>query len=124
MLQIVRGMTLFCKKSSGAWCVNLACPLFSHHAEYDSHNIVDYLNDVNNVPEGYVVGKLCTEDAISVSRQFSLKFHAFFNQIIIKEKVLGTVDHYTYVEEEIPRSRCFSLPCVPKSWGKYVSACA
>ena len=29
---------------------------------------------------------LCTEDLTSVSRQFSLKFHAFFNKIIIKGK--------------------------------------
>ena len=43
-----------------------------------------------HVPEGYDVGKLCTEDPISVSRQFSFKFHVFFNKIIIKGKVLGT----------------------------------
>ena len=79
-------------------------------AEYDSHDIADYLKTVNNVPEGYDVGKLYTEDPISVSRQFSLKFHAFFNKIIIKGKVLGTVDHY--VEEGIPESRCSPLPCV------------
>ena len=64
--------------------------------EYDSHDIADYLKTVNNVPEGSDVGKLCTEDPedpISVSRQFSLKFHTFFNKIKIKGKVLGTVDH-------------------------------
>ena len=78
-------------------------------AEYYSHDIVDYLKTVNNVPESYDVGKLCIEDPISVSRQFSLKFHTFFNKILIKGKVLGTVDH---VEEGIPESRCSPLPCV------------
>ena len=68
-------------------------------AEYDSHDIADYLKTVNNVPEGYDVGKLYTEDPISVSRQFSLKFHAFFNKIIIKGKVLGAVDHYMWKKE-------------------------
>ena len=50
------------KKCSGAWCVNLANHSFSHHAEYDSHDIINYLNDINNVPEGYDMGKLCTEE--------------------------------------------------------------
>ena len=68
-------------------------------AEYDSHGIADYLKTVNNVPEGYDVGKLCTEDPISVSMQFSLKFHAFFNKIVIEGKVLGTVDHYMWKKE-------------------------
>ena len=40
-------------------------------AEYDSHGIADYLKTVSNVPEGYGVGKLCTEDPILVSRQSS-----------------------------------------------------
>ena len=78
-------------------------------AEYYSHDIVDYLKTVNNVPESYDVGKLCIEDPISVSRQFSLKFHMFFNKILIKGKVLGTVDH---VEEGIPESWCSPLPFV------------
>ena len=64
-------------------------------AEYDSHDIADYLKTVNNVPEGYDVGKLCTVDPILVSRQFSLKF----NKIIIKGKVLGPVDHYMWKKE-------------------------
>ena len=44
-------------------------------------------------------GKLCTEDPISVSRQFSSKFHAFFNTVILKGEVLGTVDHFYWKKE-------------------------
>ena len=47
-------------------------------AEYESPDITEYLRRVNNVPSHYNIGKLCTEDPISVSRKFSLKFHAFF----------------------------------------------
>ena len=36
---------------------------------------------------------------MSVSRQFSSKFHAFFNTIIIKGEVLGTVDHFYWKKE-------------------------
>lgn len=53
-------------------------------AEYESPNITNYLRKVNNVPTSYNIGKLCTEDPISVSRKFSLKFHAFFHQMIFK----------------------------------------
>ena len=105
MLQTVRGTTQFWfKKQSELRCMvcEFGTPtlfLTFSCAEYDSHDIADYLKTVNNVPEGYDVGKLCTEDPISVSRQFSLKFHAFFNKIIIKGKVLGTVDHYMWKKE-------------------------
>ena len=83
MLQTVRGTTQFwLKKQSEIRCMvrEFGTPtlfLTFSCAEYDSHDIADYLKTVNNVPEGYDVGKLCTEDPISVSRQFSLKFHAF-----------------------------------------------
>ena len=77
--------------------------LVIQHTYRNKTYIADYLKTVNNVPEGYDVGKLCTEDPISVSRQFSLKFHAFFNKIIIRGKVLGTVlgtvDHYMWMKE-------------------------
>ena len=105
MLQTVRGTTQFwLKKQSELRCMvrEFGTPtlfLTFSCAEYDSHDIADYLKTVNNVPEGYDVGKLCTEDPISVSRQFSLKFHAFFNKIIIKGKVLGAVDHYMWKKE-------------------------
>ena len=105
MLQTVRGTTQFWfKKQSKLRCMvcDFDTPtlfLTFSCAEYGCHDIADYLKTVNNVPEGYDVGKLCTEDPISVSRQFSLKFHAFFNKIIIKGKVLGTVDHYMWKKE-------------------------
>lgn len=37
-----------------------------------------YLRKVNHVPTNYDIGRLSTEDSTSVSRKFSLKFHAFF----------------------------------------------
>ena len=40
-------------------------------AEYESPEIDRYLRKVNDVPPSYDIGKLCTEDPISVSRKFS-----------------------------------------------------
>ena len=68
-------------------------------AEYDSADISQYLRTVNNVPQSYNIARLCTEDPISVSRQFSYKFHDFFNIVIMKWAVLGTVDHYYWKKE-------------------------
>ena len=68
-------------------------------AEYESHDIITYLRTVNNVPDSYNTGKLCTEDPVSVSRQFSNKFHAFFKKVLLKGKILGTVDHYFWKKE-------------------------
>ena len=39
-------------------------------AEYKSADIDRYLRKVNNVSQSYNIGKLCTEDPISVSRKF------------------------------------------------------
>ena len=36
-----------------------------------------------------IYSKLCTEDPISVSGKFSLKFHAFFHKVLLNGKVLG-----------------------------------
>ena len=36
-------------------------------AEYDSPDIASYLHKVNDVPDGYPIGKLCAEDPLSVS---------------------------------------------------------
>jgi len=47
-------------------------------AEYENFEVSNYLWKVNDVPERYPVGKLCTEDPISVSRKCSQKFHNFF----------------------------------------------
>ena len=68
-------------------------------AEYESPDITEYLMKVNNVPPSYNIGKLCVEDPISVSRKFSLKFHAFIHKIIIKGEVLGKVDHFYWKKE-------------------------
>ena len=70
-------------------------------AEYDSADISQYLRTVNNVPQSYHIARLCTEDPISVSRQFSYKFHDFFNIVIMKWAVLGTVDHYYWKEYQM-----------------------
>ena len=75
------------------------CFLHSAVAEYESPDIIDYLKIVNDDCGGSNAGKLCTEDPVSVSRQFSSKFHAFFNTIIIKGEVLGTVDHSYWKKE-------------------------
>ena len=58
---------------------------------YDSLDTATYLWKVSNVPDSYPIGKLCTEDPVSVSRKFSHKFHDFFQTVIIKGRVLGCV---------------------------------
>ena len=63
-------------------------------AQYESPDIIEYLRKVNNVPDSYDNGRLCTEDPISVSHQFSHKFHQFFNIVINKGGVLGPVEHF------------------------------
>ena len=63
-------------------------------AEYESTDITTYLRKINKVSSSCDIGKLCTEDPISVSTKFSLKFHAFFHTVIMKGAVLGTVDHF------------------------------
>ena len=61
-------------------------------AEYESL-------EISRVPDSYPIGKLCTEDPISVSRKFSQKFHDFFQTVILKGEVLGPVVHYFYKKE-------------------------
>ena len=68
-------------------------------SEYESPDITSFLRKVNDVPPSYNIGRLCTEDPISVSRKFSLKFHAFFRTIIVKGGVLGKVDHFYWKKE-------------------------
>ena len=65
-------------------------------AEYQSPDIIGYLR---KVPDSYPIGRLCCEDPISVSLKFSSKFHHFFNTVILKGCVLGTVSHY-FVKKE------------------------
>ena len=47
----------------------------------------------------YTIGRLCTEDPISVSRKFSMKFHSFFQTVLMKGEILGTVDHFYWKKE-------------------------
>ena len=68
-------------------------------SEYESPDIINYLRQVNDVPPSYNAGKLCTEDPVSVSRKFSMKFHAFFQTVLKKGEVLGTVDHFYWKKE-------------------------
>ena len=70
-------------------------------AEYKSHDIIAYLRTVNNVPDSYNNGKLCTEGPVSVSRQFSNKFHAFFKKVLLKGNVLGVVSHYFWKKDVV-----------------------
>ena len=64
-------------------------------AEYESPDITEYLRRVNDISPTYDIGKLCTEDPISVSRKFSLKFHAFFRTVVVK----GKVEHFYWKKE-------------------------
>ena len=70
--------------------------------EYESADIDRYLRKVNNVSLSYNIGKLCTEDPISVSRKFSLKFHAFFCTDLLKGAVLGQVDYFYWKKNNKP----------------------
>ena len=65
-------------------------------AEYESADIIEYLKKVNNIPPDQKVnpGKLCTQDPVSVTRQFTHKFKSFFRTMLLKGKVLGEVEHF------------------------------
>ena len=62
-------------------------------SEYESPDIINYLRQVNDVPPSYNAGKLCTEDTVSVSKKFSMKFHVFSQTVLKRGEVLGTVNH-------------------------------
>ena len=68
-------------------------------AEYEAADIERYLRIVDDVPPSYNIGKLCTEDPVYVSRQFSKRFHAFFQHVLVKGEVLGPVRHYYWKKE-------------------------
>ena len=78
-------------------------------AEYDSPDIASYLHKVNDVPDGYPIGKLCGEDPLSVSRKFSKKFHDFFQIVILKGEVLGKVDQFFWKRVTCPSLSCASV---------------
>ena len=67
-------------------------------AENESPDITEFLREVNDVPPSYNIGKLCVEDPVSVSRKFSLKFHAFL-KVILKVQFMGIVDHFYWKKE-------------------------
>ena len=68
-------------------------------AEYESPDIERYLRKVNNVTDSYPIGRLCTEDPISVSRKFSQKFRDFFTTVLLQGQVLGEISHYFWKKE-------------------------
>ena len=85
-------------------------------AEYESPDIIEYLRKVKNVPDLYDNGRLCTEDSISISRQFSHKFHQFINIVINKGGVLGPIKTLL-LQEGISAMRSTALPCPPLDTG-------
>ena len=105
MLQSVRGTKqywfirqselrcMICEWGSPTLFLTFSC------AEYESPDITEYLRRVNDVSPSYDIGKLCTEDPISVSRKFSLKFYAFFRTVVVKAEVLGKVEHFCWKKE-------------------------
>ena len=105
MLQSVRGTNQYWfTRQIELWCMihEWGSPTFFltfSCAEYEASDITSYLRRVNNVPSSYDIGRLCTEDPISFSRQFSLKFHAFFKKVLVKGEVLGKVDHFYWKKE-------------------------
>ena len=68
-------------------------------AEYEAPDIERYLRKVNDVSGSYPIGRLCTEDPISVSRKFSQKFRDFFTTVLLQGQVLGEVSHYFWKKE-------------------------
>ena len=105
MLQSVRGTKQywFAKQSELRCMIRASGPptlfLTFSCAEYESADIDRYLRKVNDVSPSYSIGKLCTDDPVSVSRKFSLKFHAFFRTVLLKGAVLGEIDHYYWKKE-------------------------
>ena len=104
MLQSVRGTKYWFIRQSELRCtIRKRGPptlfLTFSCAEYESPDITEYLRRVNDVSPSYDIGKLCTEDPISVSRKFSLKFHAFFRTVVVKGEVLGKVEHFYWKKE-------------------------
>uniref|UniRef100_A0A1X7U7S1 Helitron helicase-like domain-containing protein n=1 Tax=Amphimedon queenslandica TaxID=400682 RepID=A0A1X7U7S1_AMPQE len=82
-------------------------------ADYDSADIAQYLRKVNNAPQSYSISRLCTEDPVSVSQQFSYKMKNFFNIVIHQRGVLGKVEQY-YVKKNI---KCVVRLIITSSYG-------
>uniref|UniRef100_A0A1X7TIE3 Helitron helicase-like domain-containing protein n=1 Tax=Amphimedon queenslandica TaxID=400682 RepID=A0A1X7TIE3_AMPQE len=74
VLQSVRGTKQFWFKRKGDVDCMIGSPTFFctfSCAEYESPDILEHLRKVNDVPDSYENGRLCSEDPISVTRQFS-----------------------------------------------------
>ena len=67
-------------------------------AECESTDMAMYLKRVNGIPDNAKcnIGKLCTEDPLSVSR---LKFHSLFQTVILEGQVLGEVAQLYWKKE-------------------------
>jgi len=78
-------------------------------AEYKSPDTASFLKSVNNVSSNYDIGKLCTEDPISVSIKFYKKFHAFFNTVLMKGG--PRQGRPLLLEERVPSTWSSTLPC-------------
>ena len=89
MLQTVCGTTQFWFAKQG----ELRCMVRQLGTRSVVLNMNPTTRTVNDVPDSYNTGKLCTEDPVFVSRQLSNKFHAFFKKVLLKRKILETVDH-------------------------------
>ena len=72
-------------------------------AEYSSPDILEFLQllgdycrdkKINNN-----ISKMCTEDPVSVSKQFSHKFHALFQTVILRGQLFGEVVCY-FIKKE------------------------
>ena len=78
-------------------------------AEYESPDIENYLRKVNDVPPSYNVGKLCTEDPISVSRKFSQEFTLLSKGS--EERRGAWYGRPLLLEKGIPSAWCPTLSC-------------
>ena len=89
MMQTVHGSNQYWYLRSELKCMiaELGSPTFFLTficEQYSAEDIKEYLHKVNEVPPTCNTGKLCTEDPVSLLRQFSLKFTEMFNKVLIK----------------------------------------
>ena len=68
-------------------------------AEYELPDIEMYLRMINDVPASYGMGDFVLKIQYLCLANFSLKFHAFFQRVLVKGEVLGTVDHFYWKKE-------------------------
>ena len=119
MLQVVRGTSQYWYRRKGElhcmlreWGPPSLFFLTLSYTEYASADIEQYLRKVNDVASSYNIGKLCTEDPISVSIKFSEMFHAFF-------KTIKRVVHWwctALYQEGVSSSGSTTLPLIFLLW--------